>query len=226
MGARILVVDDEPDLLELVRLTLDQAGHQVETAASGREALDALRRHRPDLLILDLMLPDVSGTEVCRRLRADSELATLPVIMLTAKADEVDRVVGFEIGADDYVTKPFSPRELVLRVGAVLRRSRTPADPRGVLEHGPLRLDPARHRCWVHDEEISLTAKEFDLLRGLMARPGRVLTREVLLDNVWGSDITVTVRTIDTHLKRLREKLGAAGELIETVRGVGYRFAE
>ena len=226
MGARILVVDDEPDLLELVRLTLDQAGHQVETAASGREALEALRRHRPDLLILDLMLPDVSGTEVCRRLRADSELVSLPVIMLTAKADEVDRVVGFELGADDYVTKPFSPRELVLRVGAVMRRSRAPTDPRGVLEHGPLRLDPARHRCWVNDEEISLTAKEFDLLRGLMTRPGRVLTREVLLDQVWGSDITVTVRTIDTHLKRLREKLGAAGELIETVRGVGYRFAE
>ncbi len=226
MGARILVVDDEPDLLELVRLTLDQAGHQVETAASGREALEALRRHRPDLLILDLMLPDVSGTEVCRRLRADSELHSLPVIMLTAKADEVDRVVGFERGADDYVTKPFSPRELVLRVGAVMRRSQAPADPRGVLEHGPLRLDPARHRCWVNDEEISLTAKEFDLLRGLMTRPGRVLTREVLLDQVWGSDITVTVRTIDTHLKRLREKLGAAGELIETVRGVGYRFAE
>jgi two-component system phosphate regulon response regulator PhoB len=226
VGARILVVDDEPDLLELVRVTLHQAGHQVETAASGREALGALRRQRPDLLILDLMLPDLSGTELCRRLRADAELASLPVIMLTAKADEVDRVVGFEIGADDYVTKPFSPRELVLRVGAVLRRSRAPVDPRSVLEHGPLRLDPARHRCWVGGEEIALTAKEFDLLRGLMARPGRVLTRDALLEEVWGSDITVTVRTIDTHLKRLREKLGAAGELIETVRGVGYRFAE
>jgi two-component system phosphate regulon response regulator PhoB len=146
--------------------------------------------------------------------------------MLTAKADEVDRVVGFELGADDYVTKPFSPRELVLRVGALLRRSHATDDPRAVLEQGPLRLDPARHRCWVEDEEISLTAKEFDLLRGLMTRPGRVLTREVLLEQVWGSDITVTVRTIDTHLKRLREKLGTAGELIETVRGVGYRFAE
>jgi len=226
LTARILVVDDEPDLLELVRLTLHQAGHQVDTAASGRAALDALRRQRPDLLILDLMLPDVSGTELCRRLRADSEYASLPVIMLTAKADEVDRVVGFELGADDYVTKPFSPRELVLRVSALLRRSNATDDPRAVLDHGPLRLDPARHRCWVNGEEVSLTAKEFDLLRGLMTRPGRVLTREVLLEQVWGSDITVTVRTIDTHLKRLREKLGAAGELIETVRGVGYRFAE
>jgi two-component system phosphate regulon response regulator PhoB len=198
----------------------------VETAASGRAALDALRRRRPDLLILDLMLPDVSGTELCRRLRADSEFASLPVLMLTAKADEVDRVVGFELGADDYVTKPFSPRELALRVAALLRRSHATEDPRAVLDHGPLRLDPARHRCWVNDGEISLTAKEFDLLQGLMTRPGRVFSREVLLELVWGSDITVTVRTIDTHLKRLREKLGAAGELIETVRGVGYRFAE
>ncbi len=226
MAARILVVDDEPDLLELVRLTLHQAGHQVETAVSGRTALDALRRRRPDLLILDLMLPDLSGTELCRRLRADSEFASLPVLMLTAKADEVDRVVGFELGADDYVTKPFSPRELALRVGALLRRSHPTDDPRAILDHGPLRLDPARHRCWVDGEEITLTAKEFDLLQGLMTRPGRVLSREALLEQVWGSDITVTARTIDTHLKRLREKLGAAGELIETVRGVGYRFAE
>jgi two-component system phosphate regulon response regulator PhoB len=226
VAARILVVDDEPDLLELVRVTLAQAGHQVETAVSGREALDALRRRRPDLLILDLMLPDVSGTELCRRLRSERETAALPVLMLTAKADEVDRVVGFEIGADDYVTKPFSPRELALRVAALLRRSATPSDPQGILEHGVLRLDPARHRCFVAGDEIELTAKEFDLLRGLMSRPGRVLTREVLLEQVWGADITVTVRTIDTHLKRLREKLGPAGDLIETVRGVGYRFAE
>jgi two-component system phosphate regulon response regulator PhoB len=226
LGARILVVDDEPDLVELVRLSLHRAGYQVETAATGRQALDCLRRQRPDLVILDLMLPDVSGTELCRRLRADAELAALPVIMLTAKADEVDRVVGFELGADDYVTKPFSPRELVLRVGAVMRRSRGPGDARAVLESGPLRLDPARHRCWVNGDEVALTAKEFDLLRGLMTRPGRVMTREALLDQVWGSDITVTVRTIDTHLKRLREKLGVAGDLIETVRGVGYRFAE
>jgi two-component system phosphate regulon response regulator PhoB len=223
---KILVVDDEPDLLELVRVSLVQAGHQVETAASGREALDALRRRRPDLLILDLMLPDISGTELCRRLRSERETASLPVLMLTAKADEVDRVVGFELGADDYVTKPFSPRELALRVAALLRRSQAPSEPGGALEHGPLSLDPARHRCFVSGEEVVLTAKEFDLLRELMSRPGRVLTRELLLEQVWGADITVTVRTIDTHLKRLREKLGIAGDLIETVRGVGYRFAE
>ena len=146
--------------------------------------------------------------------------------MLTAKADEVDRVVGLELGADDYVTKPFSPRELTLRVGAVLRRHGAERDTRGSLDHGLLRLDPDRHRCFVAGAEVQLTAKEFSLLHGLMQRPGRVLSRDQLLDEVWGSDITVTTRTIDTHLKRLREKLGAASSLIETVRGVGYRFSD
>jgi two-component system phosphate regulon response regulator PhoB len=146
--------------------------------------------------------------------------------MLTAKSEEVDRVVGFELGADDYVPKPFSPRELTLRVRAVLRRRATVQSPGAIVEHGCLRVDPERHRCFVEGEEIELTAKEFRLLSTLMARPGRVMTRERLLDEVWGSEITVTSRTIDTHLKRLREKLGAAGDLIETVRGVGYRFAE
>jgi len=221
------VVDDEPDLLELVRFNLDQAGFQVETAARGEEALARLRRSTPpDLLILDLMLPDVSGEEVCRRVRSDPNLALLPVIVLTAKGEEVDRVVGFELGADDYVTKPFSPRELVLRARAVLRRRHEAASGAGVLERGPLRLDPERHRCSVEGREVALTAKEFQLLEALMRRPGRVMTRERLLDEVWGADIAVTARTIDTHLKRLREKIGAAGDLIETVRGVGYRFAE
>jgi len=226
MAERILVVDDEPDLLELVRVNLDQSGYAVETAASGSEALARLRRAPPDLVVLDLMLPDVSGTEICRQLRADPDLARLPVIMLTAKSDEVDRVVGLELGADDYVTKPFSPRELVLRVRAVLRRGRPGEPARGVLRHGPLQLDPTRHRCHVEGQEVELTAKEFDLLHGLMERPGRVMTRDQLIDAVWGSDVAVTTRTIDTHLKRLREKLGPAGPLIETVRGVGYRFAE
>ncbi|HXK25582.1 MAG TPA: response regulator [Myxococcota bacterium] len=226
MADRILVVDDEPDLLELVRINLRQAGYEVETAETGRDALDLLRRSPPDLVVLDLMLPDVSGTEICRRMRSDPELAELPIIMLTAKADEVDRVVGLELGADDYVTKPFSPRELTLRVRAVLRRRKPPAPPSESLAHGALRLDPGRHRCFVGSAEVALTAKEFDLLRTLMARPGRVLTRDQLLDEVWGTDIAVTTRTIDTHLKRLREKLGAASDLIETVRGVGYRFAE
>jgi two-component system phosphate regulon response regulator PhoB len=227
MGQRILVVDDEPDLLELVRVNLSQAGFEVETAETGRQALERARRSAPDLLILDLMLPDLSGTEVCRHLRADSSLKDIPIIMLTARADEVDRVVGLEIGADDYVTKPFSPRELTLRVRAVLRR-REPASAGGspVLERATLRLDPERHRCFVEQNEIELTAKEFALLHGLMMRPGRVMTREQLLDDVWGTDIAVTTRTIDTHLKRLREKLGPASHLIETVRGVGYRFSE
>ena len=226
MAERILVIDDEPDLLELVRVNLDQAGFSVDTAQSGREGLDSLRRSPPDLMILDLMLPDVSGMEICRQVRSEPALAEMPIIMLTAKADEVDRVVGLELGADDYVTKPFSPRELTLRVRAVLRRRQPGEAGSPVVEHGPLRLDVERHRCFVDGSELELTAKEFDLLRGLMSRPGRAFTRDQLLERVWGSEITVTSRTIDTHLKRLREKLGAAGGLIETVRGVGYRFAE
>ncbi len=226
MAERILVIDDEPDLLELVRLSLDQAGYRVDTAETGNEALSSVRSLRPDLIVLDLMLPDVPGTEVCRQIRADPELSRIPIIMLTARAEEVDRVVGFELGADDYVAKPFSPRELTLRVRAVLRRRKSDPESVASLQHGPLRIDPERHRCFIHDEEVELTAREFDLLLWLMRRPGLVMTREHLLDHVWGSDISVTTRTIDTHMKRLREKLGDAAFLIETVRGVGYRFAD
>ncbi|MBW2286904.1 MAG: response regulator [Deltaproteobacteria bacterium] len=226
MSERILVVDDEPDLLELVRLNLSQAGFEVDTAASGGEAMKSLQAVRPDLMVLDLMLPDLSGTDLCRQLRSDPSFAELPIIMLTARADEVDRVVGFELGTDDYVTKPFSPRELVLRVRAVLRRRNPSVDESGLLVHGTLQLDAARHRCFVGGAEVALTAKEFELLSQLMRQPGRVMSRDGLLDRVWGSDITVTTRTIDTHVKRLREKLGEAGDLIETVRGIGYRFAE
>jgi len=222
---RILIVDDEPDLLELVRFNLTAAGYRVDLAGSGSAALAALRRSPPDLLLLDLMLPDIDGTEVCRRVRATPELSELPVIMLTAKAEEVDRIVGLELGADDYVTKPFSPRELLLRVRAVLRRRAPNGDAQTALEHQHLRLEPDTYRCFVAGEDVALTAKEFGLLRALMQRPGRVMTRDRLLSEVWGRDVTVTSRTIDTHLKRLREKLGNAGDLIETVRGVGYRFA-
>jgi two-component system phosphate regulon response regulator PhoB len=226
MAYRFLVVDDEPDLLELVRLSLVEAGFAVETATTGREALEQIRRSVPDLLVLDLMLPDMAGTEVCRHVRGQPELGHVLVLMLTAKSEEVDRIVGFELGADDYVTKPFSPRELVLRVRALLRRAQGAGSESSLLESEALRLDLDRHRCFVGEEEVGLTAKEFQLLATLMRRPGRVLTRERLLDEIWGSDVTVTTRTIDTHLKRLREKLGERGELIETVRGVGYRFSD
>jgi len=226
MTQRILVVDDEPDLQDLVRLSLGDAGYQVETAETARGAIDRIQRSMPDLLVLDLMLPDMSGTELCRHLRNRAETADLPILMLTAKSEEVDRIVGFELGADDYVTKPFSPRELALRVRALLRRQGGRAEEVELLEHRGIRIDLDRHRCFVTDREIQLTAKEFQLLATLMRRPGRVQTRERLLDEVWGSDVTVTLRTIDTHLKRLREKLGVGGDVIETVRGVGYRLSE
>jgi two-component system phosphate regulon response regulator PhoB len=225
MKTSILVVDDEPDIRELVRFNLAQAGFDVRTASTGQEALDELARKRPDLVVLDLMLPDHSGSEICRRIRGKMDTAKLPVIMLTARSEEVDRVVGFELGADDYVTKPFSPRELVLRIQAVLRRSRED-DASGPLVHGSLDLDPERFRCRVAGRPVDLTAKEFGLLEALMRRPGRVLSRDKLLSEVWGDDIAVTLRTIDTHMKRLREKLGEAGSLIDTVRGVGYRFRD
>ncbi len=225
MAQRILIVDDEPDLLELARVSLVRDGFAVETAVCGREALDRIARRMPDLLVLDLMLPDVPGTELCRRIRADARTTALPILILTAKGEEVDRVVGFELGADDYLTKPFSPRELGLRIRAILRRSQDgDAAKRGTLERGVLKLDEVAHRCFVADTEIELTTKEFQLLKNLMLNAGRVLTREALLEKVWGSDVMVTARTIDTHMKRLREKLGAAGDGIETVRGVGYRF--
>ncbi len=226
MSKLILVVDDEPDLLELVRFNLSQEGFRVDTAADGAAAIASISASRPDLVVLDLMLPDQSGTEICRKIRSTPETAQLPVIMLTARSEEVDRVVGFELGADDYVTKPFSPRELVLRVKAVLRRGERPEKAPRSLEHGSLALDRDGHRCTVGGEEIDLTAKEFGLLAALMNRPGHVLSRERLLEEVWGSDVWVAPRTVDTHLKRLREKLGPAGVLINTVRGVGYRFAD
>ncbi len=226
MAARILVIDDEPDLLDLVRLALAEGGFEVETCLRGREGLERARKGRPDLLVLDLMLPDVPGTEVLRQIRRDPVLADLPVVMLTARGEEVDRIVGFELGADDYVTKPFSPRELLLRVRAILRRRGSAQGDGGRLEHGAIRLDPERHRCEVEGRPVDLTPKEFDLLRTLMERPGRVLSRARLLEVVWGTGVRVTDRTVDTHVKRLREKLGPEGARIETVRGVGYRFAE
>jgi len=223
--ARILVVEDEKDLQEVIAYNLRQAGHTVTIVGGGREALNAVADARPDILLLDLMLPDVSGIEVCRKLKGDNATREIPIIMVTAKGDEVDRVVGFELGADDYVVKPYSLRELLLRVDAVLRRtSTTPTSSQGVMVFGKLRLDRDAHRVWVNEQEVTLTALELRLLATLLERRGRVQSRPSLLDDVWGMSGDVTTRTVDTHVKRLREKLGAAGPYIETVRGVGYRF--
>ncbi len=225
MPSHVLIVEDERDLQKVLAYNFKQAGFDVVTAGDARTALRAVKEERFDLVILDIMLPDMPGTEVCRRLKQTPATAEIPVVMVTAKGEEVDRVVGFEIGADDYVVKPFSVRELVLRAQAVLRRA-SPDKPRAAerFDFGALEVDCAAHRVWVEKREVTLTALEFRLLTTLHDRRGRVLSRDVLLDDVWGSDADVTTRNVDTHVKRLREKLGAAGEYIETVRGVGYRF--
>jgi two-component system phosphate regulon response regulator PhoB len=225
MGSRILVVEDERDLAELVSYNLREAGHEVTCVHDGNMALAEIQRSVPDLLVLDVMLPDISGLEVCRRLRRSPQTIRLPVIMLTARSDEVDRVVGFEVGADDYVPKPFSPRELVLRVDAILRRTTHAEALEGpqMIVLGDLVIDVPAHRVEVQGEEVSLTALEFRLLLDLASRAGRVQSRDALLERVWGYSPNVETRTVDTHVKRLREKLGAAAAQIETVRGVGYR---
>lgn len=222
----ILVVEDETDILDLVAFNLEQAGYRVLKATDGLEALRLTREEHPDLMVLDLMLPHLEGKEVCRRLRQAEETRDLPVIMLTARAEETDRIVGFEIGADDYLTKPFSPQELVLRVKAVLRRTQAPPAEEKLLRFPGLVLDQERHRVEVEGREIELTATEFRLLFHLAANPGRVQTREVLLDRVWGYTFEGYSRTVDTHIRRLRQKLGPLRDLIQTVRGVGYRFRE
>lgn len=223
--AKVLIVEDERALRDVVAYNLRRSGYETFEAATASEGIALARSARPDLVILDLMLPDLSGTEVCKVLKADPELAATRVVMLTARSEEVDRIVGFELGADDYVTKPFSVRELVLRVGAVLRRG-APSAEASELRLGPIVLDVDRHRVTVDGEEVALTALEFRLLHTLLSRQGRVQTRERLLEDVWGMHGDITTRTVDTHVKRLREKLGPASRLIETVRGVGYRIAE
>jgi two-component system, OmpR family, phosphate regulon response regulator PhoB len=224
MPSHVLVVEDEADIQRVVSYNFKQAGFDVVSAANAETALRALREERFDLVILDLMLPDMSGTEVCRRLKQNPETASIPVLMVTAKGEEIDRIVGFELGADDYVVKPFSVRELILRARAILRRSDGPEEQKERFEFGELRVDRAAHRAFVSGNEVTLTALEFRLLMMLHDRRGRVLSRDLLLDEVWGSHADVTTRNVDTHVKRVREKLGAAGDYIETVRGVGYRF--
>ena len=226
MAARILIVEDEADLAVTLAYNLKQAGYEARIAGTAAQAYAALReREPPDLVLLDLMLPDVRGTEVCRKIRSEPRWSAIPVIMLTARGEEVDRIVGFELGADDYVVKPYSVRELLLRIEAVLRRARPPAQAHEEqLCFGRLRVDPGGYRAFVDGDEIALTDLEFRLLLTLLERKGRVQTRERLLADVWDMSPDVATRTVDTHVKRLRQKLGTAGRYIETMRGVGYRM--
>ena len=222
-GRKILIIEDENDVADLLSLNLRKAGFRVSMAADGANGLQKARDDRPDFIILDLMLPKMSGLEVCRVLKGDTVTAHTPILMLTAKAEEIDRIVGLEFGADDYVTKPFSPREIVLRIRAILRRGETADES---LKAGPISIDPARHQVRVNGKPVRLTSLEFKLLRTLMQRRGRVQDRDRLLNEVWGYESVIDTRTVDTHVRRLREKLGKAGDVIETVRGFGYRLRE
>lgn len=227
---KILIVEDDKDIARLLHYNLDKAGFACELAMTGEAALDLLARHPVDLIILDVMLPGVDGLEVCRRVKQDPLRRHIPVMMLTAKGEEVDRIVGLEIGAEDYVVKPFSPREVVLRIKSILRRAGAAHDAvaggQKLLEAGPLVVDRDKHAVTVGGKEVVLTAMEFKLLVLLMERRGRVQDREKLLNDVWSIDADVYTRTVDTHVRRLRSKLGSAGDLIETVIGVGYRFRQ
>ena len=224
---RVLIVEDEPDLVRLLEYNLQNAGFETRAVGRAMDGVRAATSDVPDVVLLDLMLPDGSGSDVCRTLKSAPGTRHVPIIMVTARGEEIDRVVGFELGADDYVVKPFSVRELILRIRAVLRRGddAAPAEPEDVVTFGRLRVDRTAHRVYVDDAEVVLTALEFRLLTTLIERRNRVQSRDTLLSDVWGLQLHVETRTVDTHIKRLREKLGAAGDYIHTVRGVGYRFA-
>jgi two-component system phosphate regulon response regulator PhoB len=222
---RILIIEDERALTKVLAYNFQREGYEVTVAHDGREGLHKAQTHPPDLIILDLMLPSVDGLEVCRELRAGEHTRSIPILMLTAKAEETDQVVGFTLGADDYVTKPFSVKVLLQRVKALQRRIEGPSDS-AVVEHLGIQIDRVRHRATVDDEELDLTPTEFRLLECLVRQPGRAFTRHQLMDAAIGDGAIVLERTIDVHVKTLRRKLKAAGELIETVRGVGYRFSE
>jgi two-component system phosphate regulon response regulator PhoB len=223
---KILVVEDDKHISRLVKYNVDKSGYNCLVAEDGDEALDILGRQNIDLIILDIMLPEIDGFEVCRTLKQDIKLKNIPIIMLTAKGEEVDRIVGLELGADDYVVKPFSPRELMLRVKAVLRRKKMPESPRDIITRGALVVDTAKHKVTVYNKDVELTPIEFKLLVTLLERAGRMQSRDQLLSDVWGMHSDVFTRTVDTHIKRLREKLGKMGKLIETIRGMGYRCKE
>jgi phosphate regulon transcriptional regulator PhoB len=224
---RIAIIEDEADIVEMVRYNLRKDGFEVESFARGREGLEHMRRNPPDLLLLDIMLPDEDGLSICRQLRADERLKELPVVFLTARGEEIDRIVGLEIGADDYVVKPFSPRELVARIKAILRRQARPAEKSELVEIRGLRLDARTQDVTVRGNPVRLSALEFRLLHFLASHPRQIFTRERLLDEVWGRDCSVTLRTVDVHVRRLREKIEAhpdEPEYIGTVRGAGYRM--
>lgn len=222
----ILIIEDEKDIADLVEYHLKQTGFKVLTALDGPSGLEKAKKERPELILLDLMLPGMDGKDICRALKANPLTQSIPILMLTAKAEEVDRVVGFELGADDYVTKPFSPKELVLRVKAILRRRPHPEEAEKRVTAGDLSIDLDRHSVSIKGKPIHLTSTEFKLLYELASSRGRVKTREYLLEKVWGYTYEGYARTVDTHIRRLREKLGFMGDWIETVRGVGYRFRE
>ena len=225
MNQKIYIVEDEPDIRETLEYNFSNEGFEVFTAPDGEEALSNIKKVLPDVLILDLMLPGVSGLDVCKSIRADDDIRDMSIIMLTAKGEEIDRVIGFELGADDYVTKPFSVRELILRVKVLLKKQRESLVENKLVTFGPIRIDLDAHELRINDKEIVLTALEFKLLQHLVKRKGRVQTREQLLGDVWGYSAEVTTRTVDTHIKRLREKLGNTSDYIQTIRGVGYRFS-
>jgi DNA-binding response OmpR family regulator len=226
-STRILIIDDEQDVIDLLSLHLRKAGYGLSTATDGATGLRMAREETPALIILDLMLPKMPGLEICKVLKTDGATRQIPVLMLTAKAEEIDRIVGLEFGADDYVTKPFSPRELVLRVNAILRRGKAEgAAEEKKLSIGAITLDPARHHVDVGGRAVRLTSVEFKLLNMLMRRQGRVQERDRLLNEVWGYESVIDTRTVDTHVRRLRKKLGKAANAIETVRGFGYRIRE
>ena len=225
MSQKIYIVEDEPDIRETLKYNFSNEGFEVFTAPDGEEALSNIKKVLPDVLILDLMLPGISGLDVCKSIRADDDIRDMSIIMLTAKGEEIDRVIGFEIDSDDYVTKPFSVRELILRVKVLLKKQRESLVENKLVTFGPIRIDLDAHELRINDKEIVLTALEFKLLQHLVKRKGRVQTREQLLGDVWGYSAEVTTRTVDTHIKRLREKLGNTSDYIQTIRGVGYRFS-
>ena len=226
MARTVLVIDDEPELVKLLDYNLTKAGYLVLTAKDGESGLAAARRHTPDVIILDVMMPGLDGWEVCKRLRQDPATSALPILMLTAKADEGDRVLGLELGADDYVTKPFGVRELLARVKALLRRAEASASSPEVIKAGKIVIDSSRRTVTASGKPVALTATEFNLLKSLAEKEGRVISREDLLSLARGDDVAVMDRTVDVHVAALRKKLGRHGELIETVRGVGYRLKE